>query len=296
MTAKIIDGKAIAAQIREEAKNEVEALKDRGVTPCLAAVLVGDVAASKVYVKNKRQACEKVGITSVLRTLAADVSEPELLKLIDELNNDPAVHGILVQLPLPKHIDETKVIEAIDPSKDVDGFHPFNVGRLVIGLDTFRSCTPAGVQQLLLRSGIEVAGKHVVIIGRSNIVGKPMANIVVQKEKGANATVTICHSRTKNLNEICRQADILISALGKPAFVKPDMVKPGAVVIDVGINRIDDPSSNKGYKLVGDVDFEPVSNVASAITPVPGGVGPMTVAMLMVNTVKAARMALDRAS
>lgn len=296
MTAKIIDGKAIAAQIREEAKNEVEALKDRGVTPCLAAVLVGDVAASKVYVKNKRQACEKVGITSVLRTLAADVSEPELLKLIDELNNDPAVHGILVQLPLPKHIDETKVIEAIDPSKDVDGFHPFNVGRLVIGLDTFRSCTPAGVQQLLLRSGIEVAGKHVVIIGRSNIVGKPMANIVVQKEKGANATVTICHSRTKNLNEICRQADILISALGKPAFVKPDMVKPGAVVIDVGINRIDDPSSNKGYKLVGDVDFEPVSKVASAITPVPGGVGPMTVAMLMVNTVKAARMALDRAS
>lgn len=296
MTAKIIDGKAIAAQIREEAKNEVEALKDRGVTPCLAAVLVGDVAASKVYVKNKRQACEKVGITSVLRTLAADVSEPELLKLIDELNNDPAVHGILVQLPLPKHIDETKVIEAIDPSKDVDGFHPFNVGRLVIGLDTFRSCTPAGVQQLLLRSGIEVAGKHVVIIGRSNIVGKPMANIVVQKEKGANATVTICHSRTKNLNEICRQADILISALGKPEFVKPDMVKPGAVVIDVGINRIDDPSSNKGYKLVGDVDFEPVSKVASAITPVPGGVGPMTVAMLMVNTVKAARMALDRAS
>lgn len=296
MTAKIIDGKAIAAQIREEAKNEVEALKDRGVTPCLAAVLVGDVAASKVYVKNKRRACEKVGITSVLHTPAADVSEPELLKLINELNNDPAVHGILVQLPLPKHIDETKVIEAIDPSKDVDGFHPFNVGRLVIGLDTFRSCTPAGVQQLLLRSGIEVAGKHVVIIGRSNIVGKPMANIVVQKEEGANATVTICHSRTKNLNELCRQADILISALGQPEFVKPDMVKPGAVVIDVGINRIDCPSSDNGYKLVGDVDFEPVSKVASAITPVPGGVGPMTVAMLMVNTVKAARMALDRAS
>ncbi len=296
MTAKIIDGKAIAAQIREEAKNEVEALKDRGVTPCLAAVLVGDVAASKVYVKNKRRACEKVGITSVLHTPAADVSEPELLKLINELNNDPAVHGILVQLPLPKHIDETKVIEAIDPSKDVDGFHPFNVGRLVIGLDTFRSCTPAGVQQLLLRSGIEVAGKHVVIIGRSNIVGKPMANIVVQKEEGANATVTICHSWTKNLNEICRQADILISALGKPEFVRPDMIKPGAVVIDVGINRIDDPSSDNGYKLVGDVDFEPVSKVASAITPVPGGVGPMTVAMLMVNTVKAARMALDRAS
>jgi methylenetetrahydrofolate dehydrogenase (NADP+)/methenyltetrahydrofolate cyclohydrolase len=296
MTAKIIDGKAIAAQILEEAKNEVEALRDRGVTPCLAAVLVGDVAASKVYVKTKRKACEKVGIRSVSHTPAADVSEPELLKLIDELNNDPAVHGILVQLPLPKHIDETKVIEAIDPSKDVDGFHPFNVGRLVIGLDTFRSCTPAGVQELLLRSGIEVAGKHVVIIGRSNIVGKPMANIVVQKEKGANATVTICHSRTNNLPEITRQADILISALGQPEFVKPEMVKQGAVVIDVGINRIDDPSSDRGYKLVGDVDFEPVSKVASAITPVPGGVGPMTVAMLMVNTVKAARMALDRAS
>ncbi len=296
MTAKIIDGKAIAAQILEEAKREVEALRDRGVTPCLAAVLVGDVAASKVYVKTKRKACEKVGIRSVSHTPAADVSEPELLKLIDELNNDPAVHGILVQLPLPKHIDETKVIEAIDPSKDVDGFHPFNVGRLVIGLDTFRSCTPAGVQELLLRSGIEVAGKHVVIIGRSNIVGKPMANIVVQKEKGANATVTICHSRTNNLPEITRQADILISALGQPEFVKPEMVKQGAVVIDVGINRIDDPSSDRGYKLVGDVDFEPVSKVASAITPVPGGVGPMTVAMLMVNTVKAARMALDRAS
>jgi methylenetetrahydrofolate dehydrogenase (NADP+)/methenyltetrahydrofolate cyclohydrolase len=296
MTATIIDGKAIAAQVLEEAKNEVAALKDRGVTPCLAAVLVGDVAASKVYVKTKRRACEKVGIRSVSHTPAADVSEPELLKLIDELNNDQTVHGILVQLPLPKHIDETKVIEAIDPSKDVDGFHPYNVGRLVIGLDTFRSCTPAGVQELLLRSGIDVAGQHVVIIGRSNIVGKPMANIVVQKQKGANATVTICHSRTRNLTEICRQADILISALGQPEFVKPDMVKQGAVVIDVGINRIDDPSSDKGYKLVGDVDFEPVSKVASAITPVPGGVGPMTVAMLMVNTVKAARMVLDRAS
>ena len=296
MTAKIIGGKAIAAQIQEEAKSEVGALKDRGVTPCLAAVLVGDVAASKVYVEVKRQACEKVGIRSVLHTPTADVSQPELLKLIDKLNDDPAVHGILVQLPLPKHIDETKVIEAIDPFKDVDGFHPFNVGRLVIGVDTFRSCTPAGVQELLLRSGIDVAGKHVVIIGRSNIVGKPMANIVVQKEKGANATVTICHSRTTNLPEITRQADILISALGKPEFVKPDMVKPGAVVVDVGMNRIDDPSSTKGYKLVGDVDFEPVSKVASAITPVPGGVGPMTVAMLMVNTVKAARMALDRTS
>lgn len=296
MTAKIIDGKAIAAQIREEAKHEVDALKDKGVTPCLAAVLVGDVAASKVYVKNKRQACKKVGMTSVLHTPTADISQSDLLKLIQELNQDQAVHGILVQLPLPEHIDEAAVIEAIDPSKDVDGFHPFNVGRLVIGLDTFRSCTPAGVQEMLLRSGIEVAGQHVVIIGRSNIVGKPMANIVVQKGKGANATVTICHSRTRNLPEITRQADILISALGQPGFVKPGMVKPGAVVIDVGINRIDDPSSDKGYKLVGDVDFGPVSEVASAITPVPGGVGPMTVAMLMANTVKAAKMLSHKAS
>ena len=296
MTAKIIDGKAIAAQIQEEVKAEVEALKSKGIIPCLAAVLVGDVAASKVYVKRKRQTCEKVGVTSVLHTPSAEISEADLLKLIDDLNNDPAVHGILVQLPLPKHISETKIIEAMAPSKDVDGFHPFNVGRLVIGLDTFRSCTPAGVQELLLRSGIEVAGKHVVIIGRSNIVGKPMANIVVQKEKGANATVTVCHSRTTNLPEVTRQGDILISALGVPEFVKPEMVKPGAVVIDVGINRVDVPSSDKGYKLVGDVEYDSVSKVASAITPVPGGVGPMTVAMLMANTVKAARMVLDRAS
>ena len=296
MTAKIIDGKAIAAQIQEEVKSEVETLKSKGITPCLAAVLVGDVAASKVYVKRKRQTCEKVGMTSVLHTPSADISEADLLQLIDDLNNDESVHGILVQLPLPKHIDETKIIEAMAPSKDVDGFHPFNVGRLVIGLDTFRSCTPAGVQELLLRNDIEVAGKHVVIIGRSNIVGKPMANIVVQKEKGANATVTVCHSRTTNLPEVTRQGDILISALGVPEFVKPEMVKPGAVVIDVGINRVDVPSSDKGYKLVGDVEYDSVSKVASAITPVPGGVGPMTVAMLMANTVKAAKMVLERAS
>lgn len=296
MTAKIIDGKAIAAQIQDEVKSEVEALKGEGITPCLAAILVGDVAASKVYVKKKRQTCEKLGMTSVLHTPSAEISEADLLKLIDDLNKDKSVHGILVQLPLPKHIDETKIIEAMDPSKDVDGFHPFNVGRLVIGLDTFRSCTPAGVQQLLLRSNIEVAGKHVVIIGRSNIVGKPMANIVVQKEKGANATVTVCHSRTTNLPEVTRQGDILISALGVPEFVKPEMVKPGAVVVDVGINRVDVPSSDKGYKLVGDVEYETVSKVASAITPVPGGVGPMTVAMLMANTVKAARMVLGKAT
>ncbi len=293
MTAKIIDGNAIAAQIKNEVKTEVEQLKAQGVKPCLAAVLVGDVAASKVYVGTKRRTCEQVGMTSVLHAHPPDISEQDLLKLITELNDDPAVHGILVQLPLPQHIDESKVLQRIAPGKDVDGFHPINVGKLVIGLDTFKSCTPAGIQELLIRSGVDVAGKHVVILGgRSNIVGKPMANILVQKEKGANATITVCHSRTRNLAELARQGDILIAAMGQPEFVKPEMVAAGAVVIDVGINRVDDPSSKRGYKLVGDVDFGAVSEVASAITPVPGGVGPMTVAMLMVNTLKAARMAL----
>jgi methylenetetrahydrofolate dehydrogenase (NADP+)/methenyltetrahydrofolate cyclohydrolase len=292
MTARIIDGNAIAAQIKNEVKDEVERLKAKGVNPCLAAVLVGDITASKIYVRTKRRTCEQVGMTSVLHEHPADISEEELLGLIDALNNDPAVHGILVQLPLPEHIDETKVIQRIAPAKDVDGFHPVNVGKLVIGLDTFKSCTPAGIQELLIRSGVDVAGKHVVILGRSNIVGKPMANILVQKQKGANATITVCHSRTRNLAGLARQGDILIAAMGQPKFVKAEMVAQGAVVIDVGINRVEDPGSKKGYKLVGDVDFDSVSKVASAITPVPGGVGPMTVAMLMVNTLKAARMAL----
>jgi methylenetetrahydrofolate dehydrogenase (NADP+)/methenyltetrahydrofolate cyclohydrolase len=292
MTARIIDGNAIAAQIKNEVKDEVERLKAKGVNPCLAAVLVGDITASKIYVRTKRRTCEQVGMTSVLHEPPADISEEELLGLIDALNNDPAVHGILVQLPLPQHIDETKVIQRIAPAKDVDGFHPVNVGKLVIGLDTFKSCTPAGIQELLIRSGVDVAGKHVVILGRSNIVGKPMANILVQKQKGANATITVCHSRTRNLAGLARQGDILIAAMGQPKFVKAEMVAQGAVVIDVGINRVEDPGSKKGYKLVGDVDFDSVSKVASAITPVPGGVGPMTVAMLMVNTLKAARMAL----
>jgi methylenetetrahydrofolate dehydrogenase (NADP+)/methenyltetrahydrofolate cyclohydrolase len=292
MTARIIDGNAIAAQIKNEVKDEVERLKAKGVNPCLAAVLVGDITASKIYVRTKRRTCEQVGMTSVLHEHPADISEEELLGLIDALNNDPAVHGILVQLPLPEHIDETKVIQRIAPAKDVDGFHPVNVGKLVIGLDTFKSCTPAGIQELLIRSGVDVTGKHVVILGRSNIVGKPMANILVQKQKGANATITVCHSRTRNLAGLARQGDILIAAMGQPKFVKAEMVAQGAVVIDVGINRVEDPGSKKGYKLVGDVDFDSVSKVASAITPVPGGVGPMTVAMLMVNTLKAARMAL----
>ena len=292
MTAKIIDGKAIAAEIRNEVKVGVDELKASGITPCLAAVLVGDVPASQVYVRTKRKACEHVGLSSVLHTPAGDIPEAQLLALIDQLNDDPAVHGILIQLPLPDHVDEAKVIERLSPSKDVDGFHPSNVGKLVIGMDTFKPCTPAGVQELLVRSGIEIAGKHAVVIGRSNIVGKPMANLLVQKHKDANATVTVCHSRTRDLAALTRQADILIAALGSPHIVTADMVKPGAVVIDVGINRVDDASAKKGYRIVGDVDFDAVSQVASAITPVPGGVGPMTVAMLMVNTLKAARMTL----
>ena len=243
---------------------------------------------------NKRKACDEVGVESVLHTPSADISQRALLELIDELNHDPNIHGILVQLPLPKHLDELEVIEAISPLKDVDGFHPANVGKLVIGLDSFQSCTPAGIPELIVRSGYGIEGKHVVIIGRSNIVGKPMLNILIQKTKNANATVTLCHSRTINLPALTRQADILIAAIGQARFVTQDMVKPGAIVIDVGINRVDDSSSPKGYRLVGDVDFETVKNIASAITPVPGGVGPMTVAMLMVNTAKAARMALER--
>jgi methylenetetrahydrofolate dehydrogenase (NADP+)/methenyltetrahydrofolate cyclohydrolase len=290
MTAKIIDGKAIAAEVRNEVKVGVDELKASGITPCLAAVLVRDVPASQVYVRTKRKACEHVGLSSVLHTPAGDIPEAQLFALIDQLNEDPAVHGILIQLPLPDHVDEAKVIERLSPSKDVDGFHPSNVGKLVIGMDTFKPCTPAGVQELLVRSGIEIGGKHAVVIGRSNIVGKPMANLLVQKHKNANATVTVCHSRTRNLAALTRQADILIAALGRPHVVTADMVKPGAVVIDVGINRVDDSSAKKGYR--SDVDFDAVSQVASAITPVPGGVGPMTVAMLMVNTLKAAHMTL----
>lgn len=292
MSAKIIDGKAIAKEIRYEVKADVATLKKQGVTPCLAAVLVGDNPASKAYVANKRKACEEVGIQSVLHTPLAKIPEQALVELIQELNDDSNVHGILVQLPLPRHIDELKVIESLSPRKDVDGFHPINLGRLVIGLETYKSCTPAGIVELILRSGYVIEGKHVVIIGRSNIVGKPMMNILVQKARHANATVTVCHSRTQGLKAIAKQADILIAAIGRPLFVTAEMVKPSAVVIDVGINRIEDETAAKGYRLVGDVDFEAVKSVASAITPVPGGVGPMTVAMLMMNTVKAARSAL----
>jgi methylenetetrahydrofolate dehydrogenase (NADP+) / methenyltetrahydrofolate cyclohydrolase len=288
MSTQVIDGKAVAQEIRAEARVSALALKERGIEPCLAAVLVGDNPASKAYIGTKRRACEEVGVKSVLHTPDADISEADLLALIDDLNSDDTVHGILVQLPLPGHIDEDRIIERLSPDKDVDGFHPTNVGRLVIGLDTLRPCTPAGIPELIVRSGLEVSGKHVVIVGRSNIVGKPAMNILVQKAANANATVTVCHSGTPDLPSITRLGDILIAAIGRAEYITADMVKPGATVIDVGINRVDDDTRPRGYRLVGDVDYEGVKEVAGAITPVPGGVGPMTVAMLMVNTVKAA--------
>jgi methylenetetrahydrofolate dehydrogenase (NADP+)/methenyltetrahydrofolate cyclohydrolase len=248
-------------------------------------VLVGEDPASQVYVGMKQKMCAELGIYSAPHHLPASVSRAELLKLVDELNGDDRVHGILVQLPLPDHIDEKTVIEAISPEKDVDGFHPVSLGRLVIGMEGFRPCTPAGVQQLLVRSGVDLSGKEVVIVGRSNIVGKPLANILVQKADGANATVTVAHSRTADLPTVIRRADVLVAAMGKAEFVQADWVKPGAVVIDVGTNRVNDPSRKRGYRLTGDVQFDAVSEVASMITPVPGGVGPMTIIMLMTNTV-----------
>ena len=292
MAAKILDGNKVAQEMRAEMAEEIRALKEEhGITPGLAVVLVGDDPASQVYVRNKGRACEQVGIRSDTYRFPADYPEEELLGLISKLNDDPEVHGILVQLPLPKHIDEEKVLYTIDPDKDVDGFHPVNVGKLMIGKPGFLPCTPHGIQQLLLRSGIEIEGKHVVVVGRSNIVGKPVAMILVQKQKGANATVTICHTGTKDLGYHTRQADILIVAAGRPKTVTADMVKEGAVVVDVGVNRVEDPSSKRGYRLVGDVDFDSVKEKASAITPVPGGVGPMTITMLLRNTIDAAKRA-----
>ena len=285
MPARLIDGKAIAASIRERLTTEVAEFRQAtNVLPKLVAVLVGDDPASQVYVRNKEQACAKIGMTSDIRRLPASTTQAELLELVAQLNEDRAVHGILVQLPLPKHIHETTVLDAVNPLKDVDCFHPENVGLMVQNRPRFLPCTPHGVQVLLRESGTTVDGAHVVVLGRSEIVGKPVGMMLVQKGETANATVTICHSRTRNLAEVTRSADILIAAIGKPEFVTADMVKPGAVVIDVGINRV-------GEKLVGDVAFGPVSQVASAITPVPGGVGPMTIAMLLENTLTAARLA-----
>ena len=294
MTAKIIDGKAIAAEIRKEAKLETQMLLEQDVKPCLAVVLVGDNPASKAYVGSKVRACEETGIKSLKISLPSDIDEQSLMDEITRLNDDESVHGILVQLPLPHHIDEERVTEHIDPAKDVDGFHPENVGKLSIGIDCLSPCTPSGIPELITRSGIEMSGKHAVVIGRSNIVGKPMMNILVQKGAKANCTVTCCHSGTDHLATFTRQADILIAAIGVPEFVTAGMVKEGATVIDVGINRVEDIEHSRGYRLVGDVDFESVKDVAGAITPVPGGVGPMTVAMLMKNTIKAAKMIRDR--
>lgn len=289
MTAKIIDGKIISQQIRNEIKKQREEFESKtGIKPGLAVILVGENPASVTYVGMKKKACAEVGFYSEEHKFNTDISEEKLLALINELNNKKEIHGILVQLPLPKHISEQKVLNLILPTKDVDGFHPVNVGKLVTGDDCLKPCTPAGVQELLIRSGVETKGSHIVIVGRSNIVGKPLAVMLMQKAKGADATVTVCHSKTKNIAEITRQADILIAAIGKPFFIKKDMVKNGAVVIDVGVNRVDDAKVAKGYKLVGDVDYVNVKEVASAITPVPGGVGPMTVTMLMKNTLKAA--------
>ena len=292
MTARVLDGAAIAAEIRAEIAREVEALKARGITPGLAVVIVGDDPASQVYVKSKGQACHEAGMLSETVRLPAETTESELLAVVDRLNADPAIHGFLTQLPLPRHIDADKVLNRISPLKDVDGFHPVNVGRLSVGDPAaFRPATPYGVQQMLVRSGIETKGAHAVILGRSNIVGKPMASLLLQDGPGGNATVTVCHSRSRDLPGLTRQADILVVAIGKPTFVTRDMVAPGAVVVDVGINRVADPGHPKGYRIVGDVDYGPVAEVASAITPVPGGVGKMTIAMLLANTLQAARAA-----
>ena len=291
MPAKLISGTEIAKQIREELKQEVEDLKTKhNVVPGLVTILVGENPASVSYVTAKQKTAHALGFNSIQDSQPEDLSEADLLALVDKYNKDPNIHGILVQLPLPKCVNETMVLYAIDPDKDVDGFHPVNVGRLMIGEAVFLPCTPAGIQQMLIRSGVETSGAEVVVVGRSNIVGKPIANIMIQKQEGANATVTLCHTRTKNMKEHTLRADILIVAAGVPKAVTADMVKDGAVVIDVGVNRIGMSSTGKAI-LCGDVDFEAIQEKASAITPVPGGVGPMTITMLMKNTVRAAKLA-----
>jgi len=284
----IIDGKKVAQDIRAELKTDIHKLKEsgRGV-PGLVAILIGEDPASQIYIRNKAKACDEVGIKTKTETPDATISEEELLSLIESYNKNKEYHGILVQLPLPNHINEDKVIEAISPQKDVDGFHPISVGNLVIGKDAFRSCTPAGIQELLIRYNIETKGKHLVVLGRSNIVGKPIANIMLQKKEFANSIVTVCHSAAKDISVYTKQADILVAAIGSPEFVKAEMVKEGVVVIDVGINRVEDSTRPKGYRVVGDVKLDEVAEKASFITPVPGGVGPMTIAMLLRNTYEA---------
>ena len=291
--ADIIDGKQIAQVVRQESKELVSDLRSRrGITPGLTVVLVGDDPASAVYVRNKEKACQEAGILVTTHVLPSTVTETTLLDLLDQLNNDSSCHGILVQLPLPKNLNTDKVIEKIDPMKDVDGLHPLNMGLLAKGSPRFVPATPAGIQQLLGRSGFDPAGKSVVVLGRSNIVGKPLALLLMQKHKGANATVTVCHSATINLENHTRNADILVAALGSANVVTGDMLKPGSIVIDVGINRVEDSTKPRGYRLVGDVDFESAQHVAKAITPVPGGVGPMTIAMLISNTYHAATLSV----
>ena len=290
MAAEIIDGKKIAETIRAELAEDIKTLQsEHQVTPGLAVVLVGKDPASQVYVRMKNKACQDIGIYSEQHSLSVEISEQELLELVDSLNRNDKIHGILVQLPLPDHIDEHKIINSILPEKDVDGFHPVSMGKLLIGQDGFRPCTPYGVQKMLSYAGFDPAGKHVVVVGRSNIVGKPIAAMLMQKQKEANATVTVCHSRTKDLAAVTRQADILIAAIGRAEMITADMVSEDAVVIDVGVNRVDDPSRKRGYRLIGDVKFDEVSQKCKAISPVPGGVGPMTITMLLYNTVESAK-------
>lgn len=295
MTADLINGRKIAARVRDEVRAGVQELKGKtGLAPKLGVVMVGNNPASDVYVKTKEKAARSVGIETRTVRLGADVSEKEVTSLLDCLNEDDSIHGVLVQWPLPGHIDPLKVASAVDPMKDVDGLHPDNVGLLLIGAPRFVPCTPAGIQRMLLESGVTTAGKHVVICGRSLIVGRPLAALMMQKHSEANATVTVAHTGTKNLAGVTKQADILVAAIDQPGGINADMVKPGAVVIDVGVHRMEDGTRENGYRLVGDVDFEGVKECASAISPVPGGVGPMTVAMLLVNTLKAANMATTK--
>ncbi|MDH4240112.1 MAG: bifunctional methylenetetrahydrofolate dehydrogenase/methenyltetrahydrofolate cyclohydrolase FolD [Phycisphaerae bacterium] len=291
MTAQIIDGKQVAADMRAELKEEVAKLKEQGIVPGLGVILVGEDPASKSYVTAKERTCEDIGIYSDDNRLPEDATQEELMAVVERMNKDPKINGILVQLPLPKHLNEAEVLLAIDPDKDVDGFHPMNVGKMMVGEKAFLPCTPHGVIQLLIRSGVNIEGANVAIVGRSNIVGKPLANMLIQKSKTGNATVTVCHTRTKDLADQTMQADIVIAAAGRPNMVTADMVKEGVVVIDVGVNRVEDATKKSGYRLVGDVDFEAVKEKASLITPVPGGVGPMTITMLMYNTVESAKRA-----
>jgi methylenetetrahydrofolate dehydrogenase (NADP+)/methenyltetrahydrofolate cyclohydrolase len=291
MTARIIDGKQVAADIRAELKEGILRLKGRGIVPGLGVILVGEDPASRSYVTSKERACEEIGIYSDDNRLSAQTPQEELMALVERMNGDPRINGILVQLPLPRHLNEAQVLLSINPDKDVDGFHPVNVGKMVIGEKAFLPCTPHGVVQLLVRSGVTLDGANVVIVGRSNIVGKPLANMLIQKGPTGNATVTVCHTRTKDLAHYTRQADIVIAAAGRPGTITADMVRDGVVVIDVGVNRVEDATKKAGYRLVGDVDFESVKEKASLITPVPGGVGPMTITMLLYNTVTSAQRA-----